>query len=112
MASKVDLGLVIGPQGPKGDKGDKGDKGEPGSAANINIQKYRGLYITTQPNEKNIPITISNTTYQVNDILLIFINGLYVDETEYVLSNQTIILTQELSIVGTKVQFVIIRKEG
>lgn len=73
-------------------------------------QKYTGVYTTTIENEKVIPITLNGTTYRNNlDILNVYINGLKLSTDKYTITNSNITLSEELHIIGTKIEFEVLR---
>ena len=73
-------------------------------------RKYTGIYSTTRENENIIPITLNGATYRADlDILSIYINGLKLEETNYSINGNNVQLVNELDVVGTEVEFVVMR---
>lgn len=70
----------------------------------------KSLYTTTQASETTIPIGINNFSSSL-DTLVVYINGLALNENEYTISGTNIVLTTPITTVGTKIQFIAYRGE-
>lgn len=71
-------------------------------------KRYESVYTTTQENEINIPINISQ--YNTLAILEVYIEGRMLNRNEYAINGtNSITLVTPLSIIGTKVHFVVYR---
>lgn len=119
---------VQGEQGPKGETGETGPQGPKGDPftyqdfteaqleeLKTDITTYykniKNTYTTTTTNVTTIPISFSETTFRSDiDILSVYINGFkMVEGTEYNISNNNIVLTIPLDVIGTVVEYSILR---
>lgn len=71
-------------------------------------KRYESTYLTTEANETNIPINISQ--YNTLAILEVYVEGRILNRGEYTINGtHSITLVTPLSIIGTKVHFVVYR---
>ena len=73
------------------------------------VMQYHSRYVTTQASETTIPIQIElyNSTL---DIMYVYINGIkLVPNVDYTISGTNIILTKALDVVGTPVEFEVLK---
>lgn len=73
------------------------------------VMQYQSRYVTSVPDETTIPIQIDNYN-ETLDIMYVFINGLkLVPGVDYIISGTNIILTQPLDVIGTPVEFEVLK---
>lgn len=73
------------------------------------VSNYSGVYITETENETTIPIPISSFNSTL-DILHVYINGLkLIPGTDYIISGSTIVLAAALDVIGTNVEFEVLK---
>lgn len=78
-------------------------------AAERLIRQYRQTYTTTVIDEEEVIIPFSNYNYDL-DILNIYVNGVrLIENTEYTKSETKITLVNPLEIVGTQIEFELIK---
>lgn len=107
MATRVDLGLVSGPQGPKGDKGDAFAYSDFTASQLANLKQdittinatFKSVYNVSSPTT-TIPINISEYAHGV-DLLNVYINGMKaIEGTDYTNNGTKITLAKALGIIG------------
>ena len=73
------------------------------------VMQYHSRYITEAADETTIPIQIESYN-ETLDILYVYINGLkLVPNVDYVVSGTNIVLTQALDVIGTPVEFEVLK---
>ena len=73
------------------------------------VMQYHSRYVTDTANETTIPIQIDSYN-ETLDILYVYINGLkLVPNVDYTISGTNIILTQALDVIGTPVEFEVLK---
>lgn len=73
------------------------------------VMQYHSRYVTETGSETTIPIQIDSYN-ETLDILYVYINGLkLVPNVDYTISGSNIILTQALDVVGTPVEFEVLK---
>lgn len=73
------------------------------------VMQYHSRYFTETASETTIPIQIESYN-ETLDILYVYINGLkLVPNVDYVVSGTNIVLTQALDVIGTPVEFEVLK---
>lgn len=73
------------------------------------VMQYHSRYVTDTANETTIPIQIDSYN-ETLDILYVYINGLkLVPNVDYTISGSNIVLTQALDVIGTPVEFEVLK---
>lgn len=109
IASTTSLGGIIVGDNLTIDSNGKLNAQSGGSAATY--KNIKNTYTTTTTNVTTIPISFSETTFRSDvDILSVYINGFkMVEGTEYSISNNNIVLVTPLDVIGTVVEYSILR---
>lgn len=73
------------------------------------VMQYHSRYVTAEAGETTIPIQI-DTYNETLDIMYVYINGIkLVPTVDYTVSGSNIILTQALDVIGTPVEFEVLK---
>ena len=73
------------------------------------VMQYHSRYVTENASETTIPIQIESYN-ETLDILYVYINGLkLVPNVDYVVSGTNIVLSQALDVIGTPVEFEVLK---
>ena len=73
------------------------------------VMRYHSRYVTSNTSETTIPIQIS-TYNETLDIMYVFINGMKLTAgVDYTISGTNIVLTQALDVIGTPVEFEVLK---
>lgn len=72
------------------------------------VRQYKSTYITKEANEKIFRVDIPQFN-SVLDILEVYVNGFRLNSEEYTYDLDTVTLTNALDVIGTEVEFVVIK---